>query len=56
MKDHYPIARIELADIYSCSRDYAGGFVAEDAWRGMRAGSNFLEICATDATGVYADQ
>jgi hypothetical protein len=56
MKDNDPVAGLESAHSGAYGRDYAGGFMAEDAGRRVRSGSNLLEVGATDAAGVNADE
>jgi hypothetical protein len=42
MKDHDPVARLEPGYSRAYGRYDAGGFVAEDAGRGMRSGGDLL--------------
>jgi hypothetical protein len=52
VENYDPIAGSKAGDAGTCGCDYPGGFMAENAWGGMRSGSNFLEVGAADATGV----
>src|SRR5258706_7120008 len=56
MKDYDSVAGREFLSPSAYRRNFARGFMAEDARCRMRAGSNLLEVRATDAAGMHAKQ
>ncbi len=56
MEDHDAIADGEVFDAITDGCDGSGGLVAEDAWGGVRAAVDLLEIGAADAAGSDADE
>src|SRR6266581_4413628 len=52
MKDNYPVAYLEIMDpfVYGC--DDPRSFMSEDAWGGVRAGRDLLQIRTADTAGV----
>ena len=52
MKDNYPVAYLEIVDpfVYGC--DDPRSFMSEDAWGGVRAGRDLLQIRTADTAGV----
>jgi len=56
MKHHDAVARVKAAHAAAGRGDYAGGLVAKDTRRGMRSGSDFLQVGAADAASVNTNQ
>src|SRR5580658_1249036 len=56
VEDHDPVAGAISLDALADGGDDTGGFVSEDAGSGMGAGGDLLEVGATDAAGVDADE
>jgi len=56
MKGDYTISRLEILHALANGRYHAGGFVPEDAWRGVGSCCNFLEVGAADTAGVHAQE
>ena len=55
VEDDDAVSFAEIADALANGGDHARGFVAEDAWRGVRTGRNLLEVSAANAAAVHAD-
>ncbi|HWO35246.1 MAG TPA: hypothetical protein VNO32_41160, partial [Candidatus Acidoferrum sp.] len=56
VEDYDAISRCKLGDAGADGCHHAGGFMAENAWGGMRAGGNFFKVRATDAAGVHSHE
>jgi hypothetical protein len=56
VEDNDSIAGSEVSYVRADCGHHAGGFMAEDAGGGVRAGSDFFEIGATDAASVDPEQ
>jgi hypothetical protein len=56
MEDHHPVANPEAGNAVANRSNNAGGLVAKDPGSGVRAGGDFLQICAADAAGMDADE
>jgi len=55
VEDHDALANLKLFDARADCGDGTRSLMAEDAWRGVRAGMNLLEIRAADAACVDLD-
>jgi hypothetical protein len=56
VKDDDPVPRLEISYARAHGSNHARGLVSENAWRGVRAGGDFLQISAADSAGVHSHQ
>src|SRR4029077_202050 len=56
MENDNPVSRLKVADSRTHGRNYARRLVAKDPRRRMRAGSDLLQVSATNSAGVYPQQ
>ena len=56
MENHYPVADLETGYIFAESSNDSRGFMAKDPRCGMGTGCDLLQVRATDAAGVNANE
>jgi hypothetical protein len=42
VENHNPVSGLEVTNARTYRGNFSGGFMAEDSWRGMGAGGDFL--------------
>src|SRR5438128_11739230 len=52
MKDNYPVAYLEIGDPFVHRCDNPGSFMSAEAWTGLRAGRDLLQIRTAYTAGV----